>query len=52
MLKIQPEDEIVFSKIENGMIGGEIEILNSSTNTIAFKVIVIYIHDGIFMKFI
>lgn len=38
MLKIQPEDEIVFSKIENGMVGGEIEISNSSTNTIAFKI--------------
>lgn len=38
MLKIHPEDEIIFSKVENGIIGGEIEISNSSANTIAFKV--------------
>lgn len=38
MLKITPEDEIVFTKIENGTIGGEIEILNNSQSPVAFKV--------------
>jgi len=38
MLKIHPEDEIIFAKIENGIIGGEIEISNSSANTVAFKI--------------
>lgn len=41
MLKIKPEDEVVFTKFDNGTIGGEIELLNNLQIPIAFKVIIV-----------
>lgn len=42
MLKIKPDDEVVFTKFDNGTIGGEIELLNNLLIPIAFKVIVVH----------